>query len=109
MVDLRCDNGVTANAEVKEQILEITSDAKLIFKADGSYSFSSGHLNTIGTYVVESSTVLKMTVSQNEVKVVDYELNDNELLMYQPLGYLRGQLCGKESRGIQVLKKQRVK
>ncbi len=109
MTDLRCESGAQADAEVKQQVLAMASDAKLVFKDNGSYTFSAGDLNTIGTYSLAGSNNMKMTVGSAGEQSVDYEIRNGELLMYQPLGYLRDQLCGSESRGVQVLKKQNAK
>ncbi len=105
LADLRCDSGAPADAEVRQQVLAMTKDAKLTFKDDGTYLFSSGDVRTPGAYEILSSTSLKMTVPQADDQYVDYAIHGDEFWMYQPLGYLRSQLCGKQSRGIQVMKK----
>ena len=122
MLDLRCENGAEINLEIKKQVLAMTENAELTFTAKGDYSFiatggpNNCTLESSGSYSIQSAALIKLNITHFNSKCpgqykigeqsLDYQLQGEEFLIYQPLGYLNHQLCGSESRAIQVLKQK---
>lgn len=128
LADLLCENPdaprnavAPLNEDIRKGAVALSSKSTLTFKEDGHFTFSMKGaddcaLETVGTYKVKSPDLIETYIGrfnsncygkyQVGEQKIDYAMHGEDLLLYQPLGYMRDQLCGKSARAIQVLRKQ---
>lgn len=121
LADLRCENSPVLNEDIRKGAVVLSSKSTLTFKDDGHFTFSmkgaeNCTLETVGSYQVKSPELIETYIGrfnsncygkyQVGEQKIDYTMHGEELWIYQPIGYLRDQLCGKSARAIQVLRKQ---
>lgn len=119
-----CENNVRPNSDIQKLLLNTISFSEFSLSANGNYIFSAKQsadcsLVSTGTYSVrDSKLVIRINQTNSQCgssggqtadQSVDFQLHGDELWLYQPAGYLKGHLCGVETRAIQILKRKDTK